>query len=38
VEKIIASYCSACSGGRKRAEGKKERIGAATAGVDWLLE
>jgi hypothetical protein len=38
MEKIIAGYCTASRVEERRAEGKKERIGAAAAGVDWLLE
>jgi hypothetical protein len=38
VEKIIAGYCSASRVEQRRAEERKERIGAAAAGVDWLLE
>jgi hypothetical protein len=38
VEKIIAGYYSASRVERRRAEAKKESIGAAAAGVDWLLE
>jgi hypothetical protein len=38
VEKIIAGYCSASRVEQRRAEAKKESIGAAAAGVNWLLE
>jgi hypothetical protein len=38
VEKIIAGYCSASRVEQRRAEVKKESIGAAAVGVDWLLE
>jgi hypothetical protein len=38
VEKIIAGYCSTSRVEQRRAEAKKESIGAAAAGVDWLLE
>jgi hypothetical protein len=38
VEKIIAGYYSASRVEQRSAEAKKESIGAATTGVDWLLK